>query len=394
MKIAHLNVRSMFTGFDEFLTLVHRENFDIILLTETWLTDVITSNLFNIPGYIFFRHDRAHGRGGGVGAYVNSNLSCDEITFDFEIDESIEFLFLNIKCSRISYAVGVFYRPPNSNLNLFIDVLDNIFSYICAMYDHHICMGDFNLNFFNLPNPISSCLESYNMTQVLNEPTRITNTNSTLIDPLFISKNIKLISCGTSDNNISDHRLVYGILNTSDSKLPPKFLTYRCFDNFNHQLFLEHLSSLNWNELLYESNIDRKVDILNKFIISSFDIFAPTVTRKVSKPKAPWLSPNLRLLIKDKKTALQKFKVTKNETDWLRYKQLRNLTVSLARREKKTILILFHPKKVNASYGQLWLISIFMLIVQMSCQLISLILNKLIEISLSLLRKLMITVII
>lgn len=69
ITIAHLNVRSLISSFNEFNDVVMSNKFDLVGVTETWLTEDLNSNLVNIRGYTFFRCDRLS-RGGGVGAYV------------------------------------------------------------------------------------------------------------------------------------------------------------------------------------------------------------------------------------------------------------------------------------------------------------------------------------
>lgn len=61
---------------------------------------------------------------------------------------------------------------------------------------------------------------------------------------------------------------------------------------------------------------------------------------KITKPRADWLTPNIKLLIKDKERELQKVKVTKSNADWFAFKQLRNQTFSLIIRKKKRKIIL------------------------------------------------------
>lgn len=57
MKISHLNIRSIFTGFNDFKDIVLDNSFDIVLLTETWLNQDTNAN-FSIPEYVFFHKDR------------------------------------------------------------------------------------------------------------------------------------------------------------------------------------------------------------------------------------------------------------------------------------------------------------------------------------------------
>ena len=49
-KIAHLNLRSIFTGFQEFVDMVETNDFDVIAVTETWLTPNVSSDMVSLNG--------------------------------------------------------------------------------------------------------------------------------------------------------------------------------------------------------------------------------------------------------------------------------------------------------------------------------------------------------
>lgn len=335
MKIAHINIRSIFTGFDDFARIVEENDFDVIMVTETWLNDGVESAVVCLPGYKIFRKDRVYGRGGGVAAYVKSVYNCTEFNFNFLVNEQLEFLFLRIRISKITLGLAVFYRPPQTNLNNLINDFDNILSTVCTDVDEIVCLGDFNVNFLNFNNPIEMCFESYNLKQILNEPTRITGRTSTLLDPIFVSNTDIINSVGTfSVDNLSDHNMVFCDMKFNRVNINPKYVTYRCFKQFDHDIFLHDLISLPWFDIIQENNIDRKIDLFNYYILSLFDIHAPVRNVRVTKPKAPWLTANLKLIMKERDKARQRFNRTKSDVDWLRYKELRNYTVSMVRREK------------------------------------------------------------
>ena len=68
LRIVHLNVRSLSKNYDELFILF--DNYDIILLSETWLNNSFDSRLINRTGFMLFRQDRdmkIKKRGGGVG---------------------------------------------------------------------------------------------------------------------------------------------------------------------------------------------------------------------------------------------------------------------------------------------------------------------------------------
>lgn len=339
MRLAHINLRSIHTGFNEFKTLVvDSNNFDVIMVTETWLTDTQDPDVFSIAGYKFYNINRI-GRGGGVGAYVRDSLHSEIISFVFDVVNNLELIFLSIKLKSITMAIGNFYRPPKTNLNLVINEFDNILSDITTKFDFVICLGDFNVDFLDLNNPVLNCFESYNLEQIINEPTRITQNTSRLIDPIFVSDSNLVLSSGTqSADTFSDHRLVFAELNLKYKKMEPKWVTYRCFKDFVLKDFLRDLKLLPWMEVVYENNIDSKVQLFNDLINMAFNTHAPIKSSRVTKPRAPWLTQGLKLIMRERDKALQKFKRTKTGTDWERYKELRNYTVSMVRAEKKAYL--------------------------------------------------------
>ena len=75
-------------------------------------------------------------------------------------------------------------------------------------------MGDFHCNLAS-PQPdsntvlLSNIVDSYNIYQLIDSPTRITNTSSTLIDVIFTSCQNNIVSAGVSHVSLSDHSLVY-----------------------------------------------------------------------------------------------------------------------------------------------------------------------------------------
>lgn len=95
-SIAHLNVQSLMSTFNEFGVMVNDRNFDIIALTETWLTDSKQQlDYVQLPGYVTEFRSRVGKKGGGVGFYVK-----EEITFkprrDLTRTCELEVLFIEI----------------------------------------------------------------------------------------------------------------------------------------------------------------------------------------------------------------------------------------------------------------------------------------------------------
>ncbi|KAG5877412.1 hypothetical protein JTB14_021379 [Gonioctena quinquepunctata] len=74
MKIAHINIRSILTGFDDFARIVTEGDFDIVAVTETSLSDDEDTGAIRIPGYNFYNKPRVT-RGGGICVYYRNSHS-------------------------------------------------------------------------------------------------------------------------------------------------------------------------------------------------------------------------------------------------------------------------------------------------------------------------------
>lgn len=366
ISIAHINVRSLLAGFGEFVQIVQEHNFTVIAVTETWLTRNIADNVISIPNYVFYRLDRGVGKGGGLGIYVSKNIKSEIINSVNTVpDNNLENIWIKLHLKNKILAVGNIYRPPHGNMNMAIDQLDQALSVILPVVDDIICVGDVNVNLLNLLNPLSRTFETYNFTQLISEPTRVTNTTASLLDPIFIT-NPSLVSQSNVINvdEISDHKLVCCNLTITVPKNINKLITFRDFKNFDHNVFLHDLTILPWHTLLHANDIDTKVEMLNTFILQTFDKHAPLRVIRVTKTKAPWLTEALKAMMRRRDEALRKYRVSGLQADWEFYKTLRNHTLSAIRQEKKAYINFINSEN---NTKQTWKVLSDLNIKQQSC---------------------------
>ena len=115
-------------------------------LTETWLSEKVfdAEIMHNFPGFNLFRCDRSGGReGGGVALFVSDQLTGDVLaSFDNQVCG-----LLVVKIYELDTVVCVCYRPPDTTLTEFDDILkclDNMLSSLPAPMPNLILMGDIN----------------------------------------------------------------------------------------------------------------------------------------------------------------------------------------------------------------------------------------------------------
>jgi exonuclease III len=130
LSIFCMNIRSMrkfFTGLNTLLDIIDSD-FHILSFTETWLREY-NIDQFNIEGYTHEAQIREDKEGGGISLYIQTKLSYktrDDLNHN---SNDCQFLWVEIDKRDLNtdtnVVVGVIYRRPGSDVNIFNEILDN-----------------------------------------------------------------------------------------------------------------------------------------------------------------------------------------------------------------------------------------------------------------------------
>ena len=103
--------------FEEIVSMVIHHKLDIFAVSETWLNNSISSDLFSISGFSpMFRLDRSDGRKAGGVALFTSLSIVTKRRFDLE-RQGIEILWVEMQVNRLFlYAVCVIDRQTPTKL--------------------------------------------------------------------------------------------------------------------------------------------------------------------------------------------------------------------------------------------------------------------------------------
>lgn len=352
MRFAHINVRSLLNNFDNLKQHVFENDYNIIGITESWLNSDIDDEVTSLNGYYFVRQDRET-RGGGVGLYIGSNLEFNVLRS--ECTDVIEHIWIRVRIENKSVIVGNIYRPPGSSCQEFLSYFEDLLIEFYADCDYISCLGDFNINMLDIDSSyvthFNDILGTFGLTQMVNEPTRVSNTTSTLIDLICCNPDM-VNEVGVIDPSVSDHFLVYVDLDFSDIQQPNSIFKYRVLSRINLNQFQTDLENAPWHLLYQIEDIDHKVLFLTETIMNIFDKHAPLkVSKDRRKPYCPWITDNIKLMKKLRNQALGRFKRTGNPAHRDYYKQLRNVTTNAIRAEKRAYLNL---KFQNCSSKEKW----------------------------------------
>jgi len=96
---------------------------------------------------------------------------------------------------------------------------------------------------------LSDTTDLYGLHQLINEPTSVTDTTSTLIDLIYTNYPDKVVCSGVCHVSISEHNLVFAYRKLSIGAVSKKHNTinYKNFKNFNRDRFRSDIASPNWD---------------------------------------------------------------------------------------------------------------------------------------------------
>jgi hypothetical protein len=207
LQLLYLNVNSLRSDekretLDLFLT-SYIPHIKILVLVETFFTHEKTA--WRINNYIA-HHSIRERHGGGVSIYTHNSLNASKISN--VIKDENEFVVVHLPHHNLNI-VGM-YRPPHTNIPVFINTLDNLLNNMSRC----VAIGDCNINRFceNDSNVLSfnSMIESNGHAHLIpcekNYFTRQGLSVPTLIDHCFTNITNANLYLNLLDCAVSDHR--------------------------------------------------------------------------------------------------------------------------------------------------------------------------------------------
>ena len=339
IHIAHLNVRSLMNKWETFKAQFENSNIHILGISESWLNDFLPSNLLTLSNdFNLLRNDRKWNennsnvtkKGGGVGLFINSRLNfCGETLANMNCSsKDIESQWITIKqphCKQI--VIGNIYRPPQGNIDNFIETLDGNLTNINIDRVELFLMGDFNIDFLEKNNPnykkLIDFIKPLGLRQLIKNTTRPSLDRESCID-LIITNSDSIEMAGVLNVNLSDHLLVH--CSRRQIKLPKIKCSFtgRSYRNYNREVFKKNVQDSNWEKFDNSQTVTSKWEVLEDIIRENIDKMCPLKDFKTKQKKEPWITNELIELIKDKDALLKRAKKRKDKQLWIEAKRLRN----------------------------------------------------------------------
>eukprot|EP00745_Piridium_sociabile_P034464 TRINITY_DN59253_c0_g1_i2.p1 TRINITY_DN59253_c0_g1~~TRINITY_DN59253_c0_g1_i2.p1 ORF type:complete len:200 (+),score=15.18 TRINITY_DN59253_c0_g1_i2:99-698(+) len=157
LSIIHVNVRSL--RHKMYLLQCEVSPYDIVTLSETWLSDDIHNDDILIQGF----HPPVRNDRRGVAVYVRNNVVCKprpDLCVPF-----LEAVWIETKIEQDILLIGTFYRPPDANV-AYWDLIDQSVQLAGNTPDKFIVLGDFNADCTHqLPTHLCNIMTTNSLSQ-------------------------------------------------------------------------------------------------------------------------------------------------------------------------------------------------------------------------------------
>lgn len=226
-------------------------NTDVLLLSEHWQSDdeidLISLQDFNLCAS-FCRSKHKHG---GVAIFCRNNIKFKHVQHCEDLSLVNVFECCGVEIKGYDIVVIVVYRPPNGDINIFLEQFGKLLDIFLHSNKFLIIGGDFNID-FNVNNPILrdllNVLNCNNMFLTIQEPTRVTPTSSKCIDNIIVNDKGVVSEANVIKNNLSDHFAQY--IKISLNRVVENEIHYkRFFHDSNITSFCTYLKHTSWDEV-------------------------------------------------------------------------------------------------------------------------------------------------
>lgn len=328
LRISHVNVENLIVHRDNFLSFFNDSSYDIIGISETFLKPILPSQPYNLNNYHLIRHDRENKEGGGVAVYLRQTFSYKVLaTSQASYCKKPEYIILEIS-SGWKLLLCIVYSPPK------VGHIDEFFQKVgdlIPLYDHLVILGDFNVNLhgnrvFPEKTQFMNLVDSLNLNIVPLLPTYHLPNSDTWLDLIIVKDLATVKDSGQSAiSGLSYHDLIFVQLNLKlRASIKKDYINVRDFKNVDITKLKSECSLINWENLFAATNINIKVNIFCNKLLLLYDSYVPERRIFTNKNPCPWITENLRILMKQRNNLYKRYVRTKDPVTWENYRVLRN----------------------------------------------------------------------
>ena len=294
-----------------------------------------------------FRKDR-NLFGGGILLYVNSSLPSRIRDDLLPSCNDVECMILELIVNKEKIFLIVLYKPPRVNDMILVSTISNLLDKCILESNCFYLVGDFNVNLMENSHSLSTVFESYNLKNIVTEPTCFKSTsNPSLLDPIVTNCPRRLSAHLNSCIGVSDfHNIVCAATKMKCPRFIPQLIKYRSYKNFNESKYVEDLSNAPFHVSTVFDDVDDTMWFQNRLLTDVVEMHAPSKQKLIKRKQVPYMNGKLRKAINVKAMLRRKFNKYKNQSYWDKYRKQRNYVTKLKR---ESMLIYFKERCTNTT---------------------------------------------
>ena len=286
-------------------------NFNLIALSETALKKNVDNKVIELPGYSIIRNDLPDDgvtHHGGVMIYYKSDLAVKH-RLDIQNHSNTIVLQLNISRKKIFFILA--YRKFNQTsheFEIFEEKLNEVLDKARGENPTSIILvGDLNAHLKewysgdtndNYGLAIQRIFNKHGLSQLVEQPTYITNNSQTCIDilatdqPNLVLKN----DVHPSLHSNCHHQINYAQLNFSCPPPPPHTRHIWHYSRADPDLLIKSANEYNWEENLNGLDPPLQVKHFTEVILNIAKKFIPNEIKTFNPKDPPWLTKSCKAL--------------------------------------------------------------------------------------------------
>ena len=308
--IALLNVNSLPSKFIEIKELLVDGVFDILCIQETKLDSTFPNSQFHVIWYSIFRRDRKKG-GGGVMIFVRDSIIAMPIKI---VCKFVETILLDLTIGQTRFALIAAYKPPSVDNVPFTSDMYSLLDKATSQSNNIICLGDLNCD---ISNPLDNnnnnkgrCLldicDIYDLDSLNNSPTRKSSQRSSCLDVILTNVPGYFRESGTLEVGLSDHCLVYTVLNKILPQPKAEIIRVRSFKNFDEGSFCSDLSLVPFSTAYVFDDPEDVYWAWEKLFVEVLHDHAPVKSfRRKHRDQFQFINPELREVMRERNRCRQ-----------------------------------------------------------------------------------------
>lgn len=342
-------------------------SFDVIIISETWLSDSFNDAELFSPVYNVLRGDRnfslsGRSKAGGVLIALNSKIIYDVL--DTSHIKSIVPVIDIVACKCFlgiqKVVICAIYIPPDITVNEFENFMDAIQLFL--INEQVIFLGDFNVpNFMNSINCTKSA-SLHNLCELLNltQYNNVRNLDQNILDLVFSNLSGRFLIERMNLPFVPEDRRYHPAIEIDFTfvfspklpKFPPSNNLRYNFRKANYEQLYFDFSEMDWSNLSHFDNVDEVVDMFYEMLYKTLDRSVPKFSNVISNFPI-WFTPSIKSNLKTKNYYRKKWKSTQNNKYFIEFKRLRAL-VKLEIKEAYNSYLRSVESNIKNNPAELW----------------------------------------